>query len=236
MTKYTKLFLALSLWSIHCWADLAEQSSLYHNRYQLQDKNQKLVDNFGDGFEDLYGVRNFRMVLKGILYRGGANNYYNKYKKRDNQNPLPDMGLKNLCQEGFATAVYLYDTNFSTAPKKINCQTFESQDNQLNYQQISALDEKNASVFLNLIYRAIKGEVSSPLYFHCWNGWHASGLVSTLALRQFCGLSADAALSYWMQNTDGNSEGFEGIKSRIKNFKPLSELSISEAEQRLICP
>lgn len=210
-------------------------SHTYEQRYQLQSLNQKLVSNTGDGFEDLYGVRNFRVVLRGILYRGGANNVYNKYKKRDNKNPLQDEALKNLCEEGFKSSIYLYTTNFSTAAKSVSCRNFENQDNALKYQQITGLDEKNTDVFLEAFYKAIKGQGAKPIYLHCWNGWHASGLISTLALRQFCKMDADTAVQYWIENTDGNSDGYDSIKTRIRNFVPRSQFQISEMERREIC-
>ena len=214
---------------------LQEQVRQYEQRYQLTTRTQKLVDNQGNGYESLYGVRNFRTVLRGILYRGGANNAYNKYGKRDNQNPLPEMGLKNLCEEGFKSAVYLYTTNFSSAPKVASCQDLGGADAKLQYKQLTGLDEKNTDVFLKMIYQAIKGEVASPIYMHCWNGWHASGLVSTLALRQFCGLDATQGVQYWIQNTDGNSTGYDSIKKRIKDFKPRAQFQITESERQEIC-
>lgn len=227
--------LLLSIVASFVWASSTEQAQLYQNRYQLNSKNQKLVDNFGEGYEDLYGVRNFRAVLRGIIYRGGANNAYNKNGKRANQNPLPEVGLKSLCEEGFKSAVYLYSTNFSTASKAISCLNFAKQKNQLDYKQISGLNVDNEKTFLEMIYKAIKGQIPSPIYLHCWNGWHASGLVSTLALRQFCGLTAEQGLAYWTENTDTHSTGYEIIKTRIKNFKPLPQLQISELERREIC-
>ena len=39
---------------------------------------------------------------------------------------------------------------------------------------------------------------------HCWNGWHASGYISALSLRQFCGVSGSDAVAYWIRNTDNN--------------------------------
>lgn len=216
-------------------SDLAEQTKKYEQRYQLNTLNEKLVDNRGDGYENLYGVRNFRKVLKGILYRGGANNSYNKYGKRSNTNPLPDIGLKNLCSEGFGTSVYLYETNFSTAPKQVSCSTVESKSNSLKYYQLTAADVENTTVYLEMIYKAIKGIGASPIYMHCWNGWHASGLVSALALRQFCGMSGKEALAYWTQNTDGNTNGYDSIKKRIVDFQPLSQFKISGEEQQQIC-
>lgn len=215
--------------------ELAEQAKKYDQRYQLRTLNEKLVDNHGDGYENLYGVRNFRRVLKGVLYRGGANNTYNKYGQRPNQNPLPDVGLKNLCSEGFGASVYLYETNFSTAPQQVNCSTVESKANKLKYYQLTAADVANTTVYLEMIYKAIKGAGASPIYMHCWNGWHASGLVSALALRQFCGMSGKEALSYWIQNTDGNTDGYDSIKKRIVDFQPLSQFQISTEEKNQIC-
>ena len=214
---------------------LQEQVREYETRYQLNTRTQKLVDNKGDGYESLYGVRNFRTVLRGIMYRGGANNAYNKFKKRDNMNPLPDMGVTNLCKQGFKSSVYLYTTNFLGAQKTASCSDVHGDKNKIDYKQITGLDEKNETVFLEMIYKAIKGEIPSPIYFHCWNGWHSSGLVSTLALRQFCGLDASQAVQYWIENTDGNSSGYDSIKKRIKDFKPRPQFQITETERREIC-
>lgn len=214
---------------------LGDRAQKYDQRYQLSTLNEKLVDNHGDGYENLYGVRNFRQVLKGILYRGGANNMYNKYGKRDNQNPLPNIGLKNLCGEGFGATVYLYETNFSSSPKQVNCSTSESKQNTIKYLQLTAANKENTEVYLQMIYNAIKGTGASPIYMHCWNGWHASGLVSSLALRQFCGMSGKDAVVYWTKNTDGNSNGYDSIKKRIMDFQPLSKFKISADEQSKIC-
>ena len=78
----------------------------------------KIVDNRGDGFDDLYGTRNLRPILHGVAYRGGANNYYHKTNKRKNNNPLPKDGLQNLCTEGFS--FYLLIQNQLDLWKKAN--------------------------------------------------------------------------------------------------------------------
>src|SRR5688572_20250145 len=57
------------------------------DRYGLPSATRKLVDNRGNGYENLYGTRNFRSVLANRLYRGGANNSYNRYGSRSNTNP-----------------------------------------------------------------------------------------------------------------------------------------------------
>jgi len=204
-------------------------------RYQLNDPYTKLINDRGDGYENLYGARNFRVVLRGILYRGGANNKYNKYGRKDNQNPLPQIGIQNLCEEGFKSAYYLYETNYSSAPKQLECLDLKGQKNVFQYKQLTAFNEANTRPYLEIVYSAIKGQTPSPIYIHCWNGWHASGLLSTLALRQFCDYSPDKALQYWTQNTDGNSSGYTSVKNKIKNFKPYSDLAISNEEKKAIC-
>lgn len=216
-------------------SNLKSDAELYQQRYQLNSLSQKLVNNRGDEYEPLYGVRNFRVVLRGVLYRGGANNFYHKINPRDNSNPLPDDGLKNLCKEGFKNAIYLYPTNFSSALKSAKCKTFEGKDNEINYQQITGMSPKNTDKFLEIFYKAIKGQIPSPIYSHCWNGWHASGFVAALALRQFCGMSGEKAVEYWIANTDGDSQGRENLKANIRNFVPRPQFQISETERQQIC-
>lgn len=227
---------------------IESQVHFFEQRYQIQNLNQKLVDNFGDNFDGLYGTRNFREVLRGVLYRGGANNKYNKHQKRNNTNPVQNHGLENLCEEGFASAVYLYDTNFDSAKKSVRCKSFAGESvsgnefarsrqsgNSFTYQQLTAFDERNEEQFIKLIFDAITGKTEAPIYMHCWNGWHASGMVSAMALQQFCNWTPDQALSYWFQNTDGNTDGYDKIKDRIRGFKPYSKYRISSKIQRLVC-
>ncbi len=229
-------------------AQVFDQARFYERRYQFQNPNQKLVDNVGENYDNLYGARNVREVLKGVLYRGGANNKYNKYRKRNNMNPLQDHGIENLCKEGFTRSIYLYETNFESAKKSVSCQSFKGEKNvdasfalqrqrgnQIKYEQITAFDAKNEKKFLKMIFDAINGTIDSPIYMHCWNGWHASGLVSAIALQQFCNWAPDRALDYWMANTDGNSSGYEKVKARIRNFKPHPEFLISPQVQQQVC-
>jgi hypothetical protein len=44
--------------------NLKEQAESYRLRYGLRDPNSKLVNDHGDGYENLYGLRNFRVVLE----------------------------------------------------------------------------------------------------------------------------------------------------------------------------
>jgi len=207
----------------------------YESKYHLFNVNDKLVNNRGDGYEELYGVRNFRVVLRGIVYRGGANNAYNKYGKRDNSNPLPDLGLMNLCKEGFKRSIYLYSTNYKTAPPQTKCQSFLKEANTLQYDQITGLSYSKIDLFISPVFSIIKGVDKGPLYLHCWNGWHSSGFVSAILLRQFCGYTGGQALQYWIKNTDGASNGYEELKKQIIDFKPRSQFQITDDERKKIC-
>ena len=73
------------------------------------------------------------------------------------------------------------------------------------------------------------------LYAHCWNGWHASGIIAALALKQFCGWSNDDAVAYWIRNTDGDSN-YPDHKQQIRDFVPLDKFKITDVEKNLICP
>lgn len=217
-----------------------ESIYFYQNRYPLKNPYDKLVNNRGDGREDLYGTRNFRSVLNGVVYRGGANNAYNKYGKRSNQNPLPNLGLKNLCEEGFGTAVYLYTTNYDRAPKATSCKSLAGENHRLNYLQASPhMSEKGIQAVLNLVHKRLTSDTeTSPIYLHCWNGWHASGLISAILLRQFCGYSADQAVTYWNRNTDGNNVGkpYDRLRAKIRAFEPNPRMTIDPVLKSKICP
>lgn len=216
--------------------DLKAQVEDYKQRYGLRDPYTKLVDNQGNGFNELYGARNVRVVLHGVYYRGGANNKYNKYSVRSNSNPLQSMGLTNLCQQGFSDSIYLYSENYATAPTSVSCRNQENQDAVLAYKQITGLTRGNEEKHLTLVHQHIKGARKGPMYAHCWNGWHASGYVAAITLKQFCGWSASEADAYWVKNTDGNSVGYDSIRKRVRDFVPLKNLTITNEERELICP
>jgi hypothetical protein len=210
---------------------------IYRERYHFTDAKEKLVDNKGEGPKTLTGTRNFRAVLNGVYYRGGANNKFRKEGKRENSNPLPPEGLKNLCQEGFSDAVYLYQENFSQAEHEVSCRTFTGRENKLRYQQVSPLKNKRGDLekLLKLIYQHVKQPELGPVYDHCWNGWHASGLVAAAALRQFCSFTAEQALAYWIQNTDGDAN-YPKVQKRVKEFETIPGMQLSPQERKTLCP
>ena len=219
------------------------------------DLMSKMIDNTGNGYEPLYGLRNMRVVLHGVLYRGGGNNAYHKTNKRNNMNPLPQDGLENLCKESFGSSIYLYEKNF--VPQSITCTSRTGSTNTLQYSQVSVLSSpingnlKDGPSFeadyeskgnevrdiLERIYNCTQGIGSCPIYTHCWNGWHASGLISAVALRQFCDFSPDQAVQYWIDGTDSlANSNYPTLKAAIREFKSIPELRVSKDVQDKICP
>jgi outer membrane protein OmpA-like peptidoglycan-associated protein len=213
-------------------------SDFYKERYKERDLLYKVTDNWGNGNEELYGTRNMRPILHGVAYRGGANNHYHKDAKRHNHNPLPNDGIKNLCQEGFSSAIYLYRVNYESAPTAYECNCVNETANQFNYQQLDYFDDKHIYEALKLVYLSAIDSTVGPVYLHCWNGWHASGLLSALILRQFCGFTSLEASAYWDLGTDGanNSPRYNTIRDKINNFVPYPELMIKNELGERICP
>jgi hypothetical protein len=234
------IYALISLAAISQLANAEVVGGKYRARYQLTSATEKLIDNQGEGFDDLYGLRNARAVLNGVYYRGGANNFFNKHNKRANSNPLPEEGLLNLCKEGFTDAVYLYDKNFSTAHKITKCRMKDNSENTLTYHQISPLSyqKEDLTKLHEMIFEHVRNPRRGPVYDHCWNGWHSSGYVAATALRQFCDFNAEQAVHYWNVNTDGNDKesGFEGIRQRIRNFVPSPYIELTTGEKAALCP
>ena len=210
----------------------------YTARYNLTTPFQTAVGDNGRGMAELQGFRNFRAVLPGILYRAGANNDYRATYGKANlktNGPLPEEAINNLCDQGFAAAYYVYATaSFHQSP--INC-NYKTGKNSLSYAglhpQYGGLDTRK---FLEAIHAHIIGDDHRPVLVHCWNGYHASGVASAIALRQFCSATADDAAAYW--NTTAQPL-IEPNKSKalatIRNFKPIPELEISQDQRSIVC-
>jgi hypothetical protein len=241
--------------------ELEESVKSYRERYKLKDTHDVLVSNEGKGPIDLRGMRNFRAVLPGVVYRGGANNAFRHLyqpppqptlQKLANENPLPPEGLENLCKAGFSTAVYLYAKNMPKNMPPVTCGSADPQKN-LTYKSIAwtSVDSKGkvntqGRVILELVHAKLTGNDPRPIYLHCWNGWHASGLASALILRQFCEVSGEKAAAYWGGNIQEEywkptnpknlPKDYVAIQEQIKNFLPEAKLTISKELKDLVCP
>lgn len=218
---------------------IAHRAHVYRDRYALDALFEKRVDNYGRGDAHLAGTRNVRVVLHGVLYRGGANNLYasDPAEVRKNSNPLPVLGLENLCAEGFGESIYLYPTRFHTAPASVTC-------SDRNTARPAALRYRQLSAFLEPTHREILGEIRAvaldpargPIYAHCWNGWHASGYVAATALVQWCRFTPEEALAYWRKGTDGMLSGYASHEQRILRFRRDPSLDLPDDVAEILCP
>lgn len=247
---------------------LESSLSNYRNKYPLQNSTEKLIDDNGTVpstttvvpkslAKDLKGVKNFRYVLNGLLYRGGKISASDT--RWDNQYPMSNEGLINLCKQGFGKAIYLYDKNLPVIRDKrgrkktvreweVKCKTIENEDNTLVYRTLPPLGQpENVKTILGGIKDALGRADYRPTYVHCWNGWHASGYISALALRQFCGFSIAEAINYWNVNTDHVCKGsggertagvgYEPVRQQIRTFPGIDDNpGISEELQKAVCP
>lgn len=204
--------------------------------FGLDSVQTKLVNNKGEGPDSLFGVRNMRVVLNNVLYRGGSNNFHRKETepKTYNSHPLPYWGVSNLRTSGFGGAIYLYSKYFDQDYPETMLDSL----NELgfNYRCLPDLNPDVVKGIFTDINKLIYAEKPAPIYIHCWNGWHQSGMLSAFTLMQFCGINNQQALKYWEQNTDGNYKGFPAVKSKILEFKPFKEFQTDSITRARICP
>jgi hypothetical protein len=175
-----------------------------------------------DYISGLKNVRFVKEVLKGVLYRGGG---------KGGMTELTSPALDSLCDNGFSEAVYLYNTDFS-GPQTVKCGG-----NTLDYEYHSFRGKGRVAI-LNEIYDVIKSSHAGPVFVHCWNGQHATGEISAVALRQFCGYSGEEAKSYWKKTLANSKDAnaYPEVLKSIDKFKPIDDLKLTDSEQKAICP
>ena len=165
-----------------------------------------------------HGIRDFREVMPGALYRGGANNGHA---------PLNHDELKALCEDDIGTAIYLYTTGFS-GPSVTRCSKGD-----LNYID-KGWDGTGRAAVHKQIYETIKSK-GKPVFIHCWYGIHATGAVAATALMQFCNLPPKRAVDYWKVGVPVNLQYPKVIQS-IETFRPNPELQLTPEERSKYCP
>src|SRR5216683_2724107 len=89
-----------------------------------------------------HGIRDYREVMPGVLYRGGANNGHA---------PLNQSELDALCDTGMGTAYYLYSTGFH-GPTVIHCSKGD-----LDY-SYEGWEGKGRAIVHQQIYKTIKSK------------------------------------------------------------------------------
>jgi hypothetical protein len=165
-----------------------------------------------------HGIRDYRQVMSGVLYRGGANNGHG---------PLRDDQLSALCEEGIGTAVYLYRTGFH-GPSTIHCSRGAMAYIYKNWEGAGRSSVHQA------IYNAITKK-EKPIFIHCWNGIHATGAVAATALIQFCNVSPEQAVKYWKVGIAPRLQYPKVIRS-ILDFRPNPNLRLTTQQQIEYCP
>jgi hypothetical protein len=165
-----------------------------------------------------HGIRDFREVMPGVLYRGGANNGHA---------PLSHDELNALCEDDIGTAIYLYSTGFS-GPSVTHCSK-----GSLDYIDKGWEGRGRAAVHKQ-VYDAIKNK-GRPIYIHCWYGIHATGAVAATALIQFCNVSPKQAVDYWKVGVPATLQYPKVIQS-IMSFKPDPALQLTPEERDQYCP
>lgn len=201
-------------------------------------KMNDLVNNVRATQEKVEGIRNFRVVMPKVLYRGGG---------PGGNTTLNETSFKSLSERHFSEAVYMYDTAWNTRPKN----TFGVEYSLYSHgdKNISFKTDKYKYDFLAKVKDVIVNG-KGPIFVHCWNGWHASGEMATLALMQFCGLKADpnekcdprelqtslnvpiTAQNYWNRNVGS----LHCQIKRMQSFKPFPDLMITEEQAAHVCP
>ena len=164
------------------------------------------------------GIRDYREVMPGVLYRGGANN---------GRAPLNQGELAALCDAGMGTAYYLYSTGFH-GPTVTHCSKGD-----LDY-SYEGWEGKGRAIIDQQIYNTIKSK-GKPVFIHCWNGIHATGAVAATALMQFCGISAKQAVEYWKVGIAPKLQ-YPSVIHNIQSFQPNPKLELTPEEQVTYCP
>jgi hypothetical protein len=156
-----------------------------------------------------------------------------------------EEALNYLCEAGWKRVYSLYgEYTTQTGPRNQNMlhhgrdrRTCWASDGKRAIEWRAAPSSRLHS--LPMIFRDIIDSVRNPdrgpVLVHCWNGLHYAGMVSALALRQFCGLTAQQAEAYWRANANRGAN-YPLIIANLHNFKPIPELTLTPEEQQAVCP
>lgn len=200
---------------------------------------KRSIDNSGKGDSSLLGTRNVRVVFPGLLYRGGGNNLDLKdsIPKYYVQNPLPYYAIDNLYEAGFNKIYYLYSKNFNQRYDSLKIDSLKNIGLEYDCRPVIS-DTFLMEFYADLIERVNNNTANEKekIYIHCWNGWHQSGMLSALSLMQFCDFNSTKALKYWELCTENNYKGYNNVRTRIKEYKPLQGYEFTAGQKKMLCP
>ncbi len=172
-----------------------------------------------------------RMVLKGVLYRSGSPS---------------ESGLSLICREGWKRVYSLYGERttdhgphnqamMARGLDERRCEPLKGTSRVLEWRAATAKPHHSIPHILSDVRDTIRDPAQGPVLVHCWNGLHYAGMVSALALRQFCGLGPDAAEAYW-RATANRGANYPSLVQHIRDFRPSAGLVLSPAERKRVCP
>ena len=172
-----------------------------------------------------------RPVLKGALYRSGTPS---------------DPALQTLCESGWKRVYSLYGEHTTqTGPRNASmlrhgrdvrsCQPEGGEKRNLEWRSAPSSRMRSLPAIFADVIDSIRNPDHGPVLVHCWNGLHYAGMVSALALRQFCGLTAEQAEAYWRANANRGAN-YPLIIANLQNFKPLPNFTLTAEEQAAVCP
>lgn len=171
-----------------------------------------------------------RPVMRGVLYRSGTPS---------------EEALAYLCEAGWKRVYSLYgEYTTQTGPRNQNmlrhgrdrrsCQSGSDQ-RSLEWRAAPSSRLRSLPTIFNDIVESVRNPDKGPVLVHCWNGLHYAGMVSALALRQFCGFSAEQAEAYWRANANRGAN-YPLIIANLRSFKPYPNLALTSEEQQSVCP
>lgn len=175
-----------------------------------------------------------QVVLRGALYRSGTPS---------------ETGLTQMCQEGWKRAYSLYgDRTSQFGPRNApmaergfdqrQCTIKDGKGGRpRTFEWRSAFSGRQRSlphIFQDIV-DTVRNPAQGPVLVHCWNGLHYAGMVGAMALRQFCGFSADEAETYWRANTR-NADNYPRVIQHLREFQRYAGFNLTPAERKRICP
>jgi hypothetical protein len=212
------LFLALSVRE----SALAQAAGTDH-----ADMRKEKLFPVGDGV----GLTHFRVVMPGVLYRGGTEGP--RAAGDGPRRPLQNQSLQALCKAGFSQAVYAYRTGWNGS-ENVSCAGNSLQYDYHQWDNRAALKK----VFTKLHEIITQGQ--GAMYVHCWYGLHASGFISATALAQFCGSAgwdSRKAAEYWDSVIPPKiryPKEHDQVASFVRFTDPELQISVQDATR--VCP
>ena len=201
------------------------------DRFGLDSAATRLIDNTGAGCAELPSLRNMRVILKNVAYRGGVENLEGEVGV---MHPLSITAITGLANHGFDRSEYLYSRRFDEEYDRKRLDSLA--DAGFSYACTPELEDVDVLRILQDVQQRASAPFPKPVYYHCWNGRHQSGMLSAMMLMQFCGLTNEQGLAYWYECTNGDNKGYQKVKDRVANFERFPRLALDAATRNRVCP